>query len=72
MSNTNDKIFFEKNAYLVIENLLVLEEVGQFRKIYDDSLAGKTDTGSHRSHLSGSGEERELITQIMWPSLLLE
>lgn len=63
--------FFEKNGYLAVEDLLTPEEVEYFRQVYDDFLTGKIATGHHRSDLSGKGNGRELITQIMRPSVLL-
>ena len=71
MASESDKNFFQKNGYLIVENLLTMEEVEGFRKIYDDFLDGKIETKNHRSDLSGSDGKQELITQIMRPSVLL-
>ncbi|MEY3367209.1 MAG: hypothetical protein RI973_364 [Bacteroidota bacterium] len=62
--------FFQKQGYLAVENLLSPEEVAYFRNIYDGFLSGAIDSGGQRSDLSGLGDGRELITQIMRPSLL--
>lgn len=64
--------FFKKEGYLVYENLLTLEEVNYFRKVYEDFLAGRIDNQGQRSDLSGSTsiDQPEKIVQIMRPSLL--
>lgn len=64
--------FFENQGYLAMENLLSPDEVAYLRKIYDDFLSGAIDSAGQRSDLSGLGTGRELITQIMRPSLLLK
>ncbi|HTE26627.1 phytanoyl-CoA dioxygenase family protein, partial [Flavitalea sp.] len=63
--------FYEKNGYLVIENIITNDEVQSYKLIYDDFLSGKIEVGKNRSDL-GAGinqtEAKENITQIMWPS----
>jgi ectoine hydroxylase-related dioxygenase (phytanoyl-CoA dioxygenase family) len=72
MITTEQLIFFNENGYLAFENLLTPAEVSYFRGVYDDFLNGAIVTGDHRSDLSGMGDgKRELITQIMRPSVLL-
>lgn len=71
MLNKEQMLFFKEHGYLGIESLLSQKEVSYFRQVYDDFLSGKIDTGHHRSDLSGLGQGRELITQIMRPSVLL-
>jgi hypothetical protein len=64
-------IFFINNGYLVVENIISPEEIELYKKIYDDFLTGKIDTGKSRSDLGdglGSNNSGENITQIMWPS----
>lgn len=63
--------FFETNGYLAVEQLLTRAEVEEYRQVYDDFLTEKINTEGHRSDLSGMGDEKELITQIMRPSVLL-
>ena len=65
------KTFFDKNGYLVVENIITLEELNIYRKIYDQFLDGTINTGKNRSDLGaglGNDETLEKITQIMWPS----
>jgi phytanoyl-CoA hydroxylase len=66
----NQKLFFEKEGYLVIKNIIQPDEVLIYQKIYDDFLNGTIDTGKNRSDLgAGLGDDKkENITQIMWPS----
>ncbi len=64
---------FERDGYVVIDNLLSSDEVAQYRAIYDRFLSGEIEAGDKRSDL-GAGSDRttaaENITQIMWPSAL--
>lgn len=63
---------FERDGFLVVENLLNLDEVKYFRGIYEDFLSGEIETNGHRSDLSGTSnkQQQERIIQIMRPSLL--
>lgn len=75
MDTTGDPLAerFERDGYVVIDDLLSSEEVAQYRAIYDRFLSGEIDAGDKRSDL-GAGSEpttaTENITQIMWPSAL--
>jgi len=71
MLNNTQIHFYEENGYLALSTLLTAEEVECFCQVYDDFLSGKIESGRHRSDLSGQGDGRELITQIMRPSVLL-
>lgn len=67
--------FFNKNGYVVVENIITVEEVEQYRRIYDDFLSGRIDSGKNRSDLGdglGDNKKVENITQIMWPSDFVE
>lgn len=61
---------FQNQGYFKLDSILEDEEVVYFRKIYEDFLDGKINTAGHRSDLSGSSSKKELIVQIMRPSLL--
>lgn len=66
-------IFFNNNGYLVVDDIITLAEVEQYKTIYNDFLTRKIDVGANRSDLGdGLGDsedkDKELITQIMWPS----
>lgn len=63
---------FKTEGYLIVDNLLSLDEVNYFRRLYEDFLEGKIDTSGHRSDLSGETNEGEpeKTVQIMRPSLL--
>ncbi len=43
--------FFNKNGYLVIEDIISKEELKNYRNIYDDFLNGTIDTGKNRTDL---------------------
>jgi ectoine hydroxylase-related dioxygenase (phytanoyl-CoA dioxygenase family) len=65
------KDFFEKNGYVVIEDIITAGELEQYRKIYNHFLDGSIDAGKNRTDLGvgmGNNEKVENITQIMWPS----
>lgn len=67
----DQNLFFEKNGYLVVDNIISQNELEQYRNIYDRFLNGTIDSGKNRSDLGvGLGENKtvENITQIMWPS----
>lgn len=72
MLTTEQVEFFAREGYLVVEQIINLEEVKYFRQVYEDFLSGKIDTSGHRSDLSGTTQagEQENIVQIMRPSLL--
>ena len=69
MSLSKSEIF-HKNGFVQYSNILDSQEIEYFRNIYEDFLSGKIKTEGHRSDLSGSREEKELIVQIMRPSIL--
>lgn len=63
--------FYNTNGYLVIENLISLEEVERYKEIYNEFLTGKINVGANRSDLGvnlGDNQKIENITQIMCPS----
>ena len=65
---------FERDGYLVVENLLSVDEVENYKKTYDKFLDGTVDCGAKRSDLGAGGAKKgkvENITQIMWPSALM-
>ncbi len=61
---------FEKQGYLKVNQLIEDDELGWYLDVYDRFISGVIDAGDQRSDLSGSGEDQELITQIMRPALL--
>lgn len=67
---------FERSGYLVVEGLLQPSETSWYHEIYDRLLSGEIDSGSRRGDLGASAGRRkekvENITQIMWPSDLVE
>ncbi|WPU92840.1 phytanoyl-CoA dioxygenase family protein [Mucilaginibacter sabulilitoris] len=66
-----EKAFFEKNGYLVVENIISAEELRNYCEIYDQFLNGTIDAGKNRTDLGvglGNNKSVENITQIMWPS----
>ncbi len=68
----SQQVQFEREGFLQVDALLPDADLAYFRRLYDDFLADRIDTGHHRSDLSGSGGAgKEKITQIMRPSLLL-
>ncbi len=64
------EITFHDQGYVVIGSILEAKEVDFFRNIYEDFLSGTINTDGHRSDLSGSNSKKELIVQIMRPSIL--
>ncbi len=68
--------FFNQNGYLLVENLLTGQEVEEYRKVYEDFLSNKIETGNYRADLAGQSDDTttgnvvERITQIMIPSRL--
>jgi ectoine hydroxylase-related dioxygenase (phytanoyl-CoA dioxygenase family) len=70
------KHFFDRNGYLVMENILTPEEVAYYRDIYQRFLDNDIDTSRYRSDLGARTDEapapgKERITQIMLASRLL-
>lgn len=61
---------FQKDGFVTFHNILNGSQIEYFRNIYEDFLSGKISTDGHRSDLSGSQEKKELIVQIMRPSIL--
>ncbi|KAA2239244.1 phytanoyl-CoA dioxygenase family protein [Chitinophaga agrisoli] len=67
---------FERDGYLVVEDLLTQEEIGYYRDIYEQFLDNRINTGKFRSDLGGflgddqPAASRERITQIMLPGRL--
>ena len=68
--------FFNKQGYLLVENLLTQSEIDEYRNIYEDFLSNKIESADYRGDLAGQHEETgnkievERITQIMVPSRL--
>ncbi len=68
---------FERDGYLVVEDLLTPAEIDYYRNIYEQFLNDKISTGKFRSDLGGflgndqPAVSRERITQIMLPGRLL-
>ncbi|MFT3827474.1 MAG: phytanoyl-CoA dioxygenase family protein [Chitinophagaceae bacterium] len=63
--------FFEKNGYVIVEDIITATELKEYRELYDRFLSGDIDTGKNRSDLGvglGDNKKVENITQIMWPS----
>lgn len=63
--------FFNKNGFLVVENIIDPADARQYIEIYDRFLNGDIDAGKNRSDLGdglGNNNATENITQIMWPS----
>lgn len=63
--------FFEKEGYLIVEDLISMEEVEYYNELYNSFLDNSIDASSYRSDLSGSESKDEKITQIMVPSKLV-
>jgi phytanoyl-CoA hydroxylase len=62
---------YNLNGYVIIENLISSQEIESYKEIYDDFISGKIDVGNNRSDLGaglGTNQNKENITQIMWPS----
>jgi phytanoyl-CoA hydroxylase len=65
---------FNKQGFLVFDDLILDHEIEELRRIYDDFLNGKYDLDGYRSDLTGdtsADKKVEKITQIMRPSLIL-
>ena len=69
MTNSSRTIFKDQ-GYVLIDSIMEEKEIAYFRKIYEDFLSGKISTDGHRSDLSGSNSKKELIIQVMRPSIL--
>lgn len=65
------KLFFEAEGYLVVENLIAQEDVHYYASLYDAFLNNEIDASRYRSDLSGSDDNNEKITQIMVPSKMV-
>jgi ectoine hydroxylase-related dioxygenase (phytanoyl-CoA dioxygenase family) len=67
---------FERDGYVVVEGLLGPDEIAWYWDVYDRLLSGEIDAGVRRGDLGAAAERRqehvENITQIMWPSDLVE
>ncbi|GLR15857.1 phytanoyl-CoA dioxygenase family protein [Portibacter lacus] len=61
---------FEREGFATYHDILNPTEIEYFRNIYEDFLSGTISTVGHRSDLSGSEGKKELIVQIMRPSML--
>jgi len=67
---------FNLQGYLLVENLLSMKEVDEYRNLYEDFLSNKIDSGRYRGDLAGKPDDSdkrqgvERITQIMVPSRL--
>ncbi len=68
MLSPEQKSFFEKEGYVVVQNLLTESEVGYYSDLYDSFLDNRIDASRFRSDLSGGDGKKEKITQIMVPS----
>ena len=70
------RLFFEKNGYLKVSNLLTSEEVDYYRDLYEEFLSNRIDVSRYRSDLGSHMEQpaflsTERITQIMVPSRIV-
>jgi ectoine hydroxylase-related dioxygenase (phytanoyl-CoA dioxygenase family) len=63
--------FFEKEGYLVVENMLDKTEVNYYSDLYNSFLDNSINAAHFRSDLSGGDGKKEKITQIMVPSKLV-
>lgn len=71
MLSSEQKSFFEKEGYLVVENMLDKTEVDYYSSLYNSFLNNSIDASNYRSDLSGGDGKKEKITQIMVPSKLV-
>ncbi|XP_078572366.1 putative alpha-ketoglutarate-dependent hypophosphite dioxygenase [Branchiostoma floridae x Branchiostoma japonicum] len=67
---------FSRDGYLVVQNLIGMEEVKVYRDVYRRMVQGEIDTSLHRHDL-GNQDDRKLpnvenICQIMWPSTYVQ
>ncbi|MFH6603125.1 phytanoyl-CoA dioxygenase family protein [Maribacter algicola] len=69
--NAKQKTFFDEEGYLVVENLLTVEETAYYSNLYASFLDNRIDASRYRSDLSGGDNKEEKITQIMVPSKLV-
>ena len=49
--------FFNKQGYLLVENLLTQNEIDEYRNIYEDFLSNKIESADYRGDLAGQLEE---------------
>jgi ectoine hydroxylase-related dioxygenase (phytanoyl-CoA dioxygenase family) len=69
MLTAEDKLFFEREGYLKLNNLISNEEIDYYDSVYNSFLDNSINASQYRSDLSGADHEtREMITQIMVPS----
>ncbi|XP_078670874.1 phytanoyl-CoA dioxygenase domain-containing protein 1-like [Branchiostoma floridae x Branchiostoma belcheri] len=63
---------FSRDGYLVVHNLIGMEEVQVYRDVYRRMVQGEIDTSLHRHDLGNQDKRKqpnvENICQIMWPS----
>ena len=53
MYSLEDKVFFEENGYLKLQNILTNNHLGYYEKIYNNFINNKYNTTGLRSDLSG-------------------
>jgi phytanoyl-CoA hydroxylase len=69
--------FFNQQGYLLVEDMLTMAEVEEYRNVYEDFLSNRIDASDYRGDLAGHNDESddqkgiEKITQIMIPSRIL-
>ena len=68
--------FFNRNGYLLVDKLLSMNDVEEYRSIYEDFLANGHNAARYRADLAGQPDDSpkaagERITQIMVPGRLL-
>jgi ectoine hydroxylase-related dioxygenase (phytanoyl-CoA dioxygenase family) len=69
MLSAKDKLFFENEGYLVVQNLITKQEVQYYDTLYNSFLNNSIDASKYRTDLSGGNtSKKEKITQIMVPS----
>ena len=74
MESLREKL--DEVGFLVLNEVLSLDEVNLYRGLYEDFMSGKLDASAHRhdlgSHRETKTKQAENITQIMWPSLYFD
>lgn len=71
MVSKEQKLFFENEGYLVLQNLLSPHEIIDYSNLYTSFLNNEIDASRYRSDLSGNPGKEEKITQIMVPSKVM-
>ncbi|KAL6067508.1 Phytanoyl-CoA dioxygenase, partial [Balamuthia mandrillaris] len=70
------KLQFERDGYLVVNDLLAPKELEIYQALYDRFLSGEIDSSAHRhdlgSHQETQQQGSENVCQIMWPSDYIE